>query len=230
MKKMLPVSTGTLVLAATVAVLLSSSPVRASLITINNPSFETPALSCTAGPGCFSEDVFNSWIPSGAVATFRPSVGPGQEFTAIPDGLQVAAIANGSAGEIYQDLSATLSANTTYTLTFWAGQRSDFPFDPGYTVSLMANGSTTLASDTGASPIAGSFVQRTLSFATGASPAQLGQTLRIDIFAPAGSGQADFDLFALNTNSNALPEPSSFGLLIIGLGLMAGARRLRTNS
>src|ERR1700693_1580531 len=86
----------------------------ASSISINNPSFETPALNCTAGPSCFSEDVFDSWIPSGAVATFRPSVGSGQEFTSLPDGLQVAAIANGSAGEIYQDLSATLASNTTY--------------------------------------------------------------------------------------------------------------------
>jgi hypothetical protein len=202
----------------------------ASPITINNPSFETPALTCTPGPACYSLNVFDSWtVASGQTGTFRPSVGPGQEFTALPNGLQVAAIGNEIAGgAIYQDLSATLAADTTYTLTFWVGRRSDFPFDSGYAVSLMANGST-LASATGASPAAGSFVQQTLSFATGASPAQLGQTLRIDVSAPFESAQADFDLFALDASpSTTVPEPSTFALLIIGLGIVACACRLRT--
>jgi hypothetical protein len=167
------------------AILIYPVAATASPVTVNNASFEAPALTCAAGPACYILNSFTSWtVASGQTGTFRPSVGVGQEFTALPGGLQVAAIGNGIAGgEIYHDLAATLAANTTYVLTFWVGRRSDFPFDPGYTVSLMANGSP-LASAAGSSPAAGSFVQQTLSFTTGASPAQLGQTLRIDISAP----------------------------------------------
>jgi hypothetical protein len=201
----------------------------ASSITINNPSFEIPALTCSAGPSCFQLS-FTNWTGSGAAATFRPSVGAGQEFISLPDGLQVAAVSNGSSGDVFQDLTAMLAANTTYTLTFSVGQRSDVSFNAGYLVSVLANG-VTLGSDTGATPASGAFTARSIIFTTGAAPAQLGQVLRIDISAPAtplAVTQADFDAFALTATPAGVPEPGVFGLTAMGLfGLLALARRAR---
>jgi hypothetical protein len=83
----------------------------------------------------------------------------------------------------------------------------------------------------GASPAPGTFVEQTLTYTTGASPAQLGKTLRIDVIAPttASGEQADFDLFALDATpvGSAVPEPSTSLLLILGLGLMTGMPSLR---
>lgn len=198
---------------------------NAATVTINNPSFEAPALTCAGGPSCQALPV-PSWTSAGAADIFKPSVGAGQEFTSLPDGAQVGAVANtAGSGELFQDLSATLAANTTYTLTFWVGHRSDDTFDTGYLVSLIANG-VTLASKTGASPAAGSFVQQTLTFTTGASPAQLGKTLRIDLQAPSGNGQADFDQLSL-TAVSTVPEPSTFALWSIGFGLVVVGSRIR---
>ena len=171
---------------------------------------------------------------AGFAATFKPSVGAGQEFNSLPDGSQVAAISGntGTGGEIYQPLSATLAANTTYTLTFWVGQRADVPFDNSYRVSLQAGG-IDLASNSGASPAAGDFVQQTIVLVTGSSPAQLGDALTIDVFAPANSlGQADFDLFALNASPNgtaAIPEPSFAPLMgtIVAVALLSARIRSR---
>ena len=178
-----------------------------SLISINNPSFEMPVLTCQPGPGCFAENTFVGWTyAAGDTATFRPSVGSGQEFASLPDGAQVAAIGDNSSGEIYQDLSVRVAANTTYALSFWVGQRTDFVFNTGYTVSLIANG-VTLASASGAAPPPGAFVEQTIIYASGSSPAQLGQTIRIDISVPAQAGQADFDLFTMNVT------PGNFGVL-----------------
>lgn len=136
--------------AAVCLLAFSLSSRAASIITINNPSFETSTLDCAAGPSCFY-GVITGWNGIGSLtqATFRPSVGPGLEFNALPDGSEVAAVSNGSGsgGEMYQDLSATLAADTTYTLTFWVGQRRDVSFDSSYVVSLLANG-VVLASGT----------------------------------------------------------------------------------
>jgi hypothetical protein len=210
-----------LILVSVTAVFTICAAAVASPITINNPSFETP-VQCA---GCFTYDSSTGWVSVGSVSTWRPILGAGQ-YDSIPDGSQVAAIGEPGAGEIYQDLTATLLANTTYTLTFWVGQRSDTPLS-AYDVALLAGGST-LGSNTDGDPSPGTFIEQTIVYNSGSAPAELGQTLEITV-SGNGDGQADFDLFSLDATptgtTSSTPEPSNFWLVLGGLGLVAWFRR-----
>ncbi len=209
---------------------LCGSIAAASSIPIVNASFETPEVPCVPGPGCY-QHIFDGWTAAsfGATAEFRPSVGPGQEFLSIPDGSQVAALSDGlgSGGEIDQVLSATLAADTTYTLTWWVGARTDVPFDPAYSVSLKA-GSFFLASSTPIIPGAGAWQQQSITFTTTFASSGLGQQLSINVFVqPNAPGQADFDQFSLTAAGpeSETPEPVMFAPA--ALGLFAVWRRKR---
>ena len=219
-------------LAVAFTMISGASIASATTIPISNPSFETPVQSCVGCYTLFTAIPGSPWVTAlGLASVWRPTVGAGQEFAALPDGNQITPIGfSGAGSEIYQDLSATLLANTTYTLSFYVGQRTDYAFG-GYNVSLEAKnggGLTVLASDSGGAPAPGLFVQRNIVFKSGSSP-QIGQPLRIDISTPAGNNQASFDLFALTTsNSSSTPEPGSLALGASGLLLLAGAlRRIR---
>ena len=158
-----------------------TSPANSAPISINNASFETPALTCTPGAICFQLNFGGTRTMPAPASVFRPSVGPGLEYDALPDGLQVAALGPAT-GQLYQDLTATLTANSTYTLIYYVGQRSDFAIGT-YSVSLMANG-VVLASDSGGAPRPGSFVQRSITYDSGVASSELGQILRVDIEQP----------------------------------------------
>jgi hypothetical protein len=203
------------------AVLTICASAVASSITINNPSFETP-VQCA---GCFTYDSSTGWVSVGSVSTWRPVLGDGQ-YTSLPDGSQVAAIGEPGPGEISQDLTATVLANTTYTLTFWVGQRSDTPLS-AYDVALLGGGST-LGSNSDGDPSPGTFIEQTIVYNSGPSPAELGQTLEITV-SGTGEGQADFDLFSLDASptgiTSSTPEPSNFWLVLGSLGLVAWFRR-----
>jgi hypothetical protein len=191
----------------------------AQAITILNPSFEQPVLNDGVYTG-----TFDSWSASGSVSTWNPTVAsfPGEA----PDGSNVAAVGPG-AGSIYQVLTATVQANTTYTLEVDVGNRQDFGFD-NFVVALLAGGDT-LASNSGPSPADGTFITNTLTFITGASPLQLGQNLVILLGATGSNpGQVDFDNVRLS--ATAVPIPGAAWLLGSGLlGLCAlGRRRKRS--
>ena len=228
--------------AAALAIVLGGVNAFAANITINDPSFETPALGC--GVGCFGTngDFAGNWtLLSGIGVVFMPSAGsPGFQFTtALPDGKQVAAIgSSGLGGELIQDLAATVQANTTYTLTYSIGFRTDTPLI-GDTVSLETNLGAVLQSDTlgpgiTGAPGIGLFTQRTIVFNSGAAPAQLGKTLRIDILVANGQiGQDDFDNFSLTavpTVTAGAPEPGSLIMGCMGLLFLAGALRRKRRS
>ena len=145
-------------------------------------------------------------------ATFKPSTGPGCEFTSIPNGVNVAAVGDTAGpGSISQVLTATVQANTLYTLDVSVGRRADDTFSP-YTIALEAGG-TVLASDSSLNPAPGSFLTDTITFSSGPTPTTLGQPL--DIVLSATGEQADFDEVLLDASPQVVPAPS------IGLGLPA---------
>lgn len=197
-----------------------ASTATASPITVLNAGFESEVLP---GPGQYSLGVL-LWDTTGVVGTFRPSAGsfPG----GAPEGLNVAAAGNGAAsGILSQTLAATLQANTTYTLRVDVGARLDFPM-AGYTIALIA-GNVILDVSSSLVPTPGTFLTDTIVYHSGANPAQLGQSLTIQLSGtggPSSVGQTDFDNVRLDATATVVPEPSS--LLLLGPGL-AGLALLR---
>ena len=149
-----------------------------------------------------------------------------------PDGSDTINHSNGqSSHQAYQVLGATLTANTTYTLTVDVGDRTDL--DPGGPVLRLGTGTTyganllagTVVSDT--TPVNGAGASDgwetwITTFTTGATPTGLGDALRVELRNDATT-QALFDNVRLD--ASPVPEPSTTALL--GLGGLALILRRR---
>jgi hypothetical protein len=197
----------TLLLAATAVSLQAAS------VVIANPSFEVDNPGGVDGPGSFGPTV-TDWTGVGPVAWFQPATAV---FPSVPDGFNVGAAGFGGTASLSQTLAATVQPNTIYTLTFWVGQRNDVPLS-SWLVSLSAN-NVILASDGSLVPAPGTFVEDTISFYSGLSPAQLDQPLVIGLFdtGSPGTAQVDFDNLSLDAST---PEPATGGVLAVGLGAL----------
>lgn len=184
---------------ATAACVLACASVIASDVTIVNPSFEANV----TGNGTFPVLVPQGWNvldPNGILDGGNDSTGvvnpTGTTFfpNGAPDGSNLGFIflsdqIEGGLVSLSQTLSATLQANTRYTLTVQVGniasgsganmQFYDLDGFPGYTVQLLANG-VVLAEDANTLTIPeGECSLSTVQFTTGSSHAQLGQALEI---------------------------------------------------
>ncbi len=209
-------------------IMLFGASSQAGVITISNAGFENP----NVGSGAIVNAAPNGWNTSNFFAGTW-NIAAGGFFTgSAPEGSQILFVGfDGSASDANQTLGATVAANTTYTLAYSLGQRNDRAFST-YSVALKANGVTILGSDSAGAPTSGNFVNRTITFSTGAAPATLGQTLGIYIQASGlsalgANAQAEFDNFSLTANPTAsgTPEPATFGMIGAGIGAMAFARR-----
>jgi hypothetical protein len=221
----------------------------AGSIFIANPGFEADVLSCTAGASCATDDAMSFWTgatadplgfgdPGGVGATgsfgvFKPSAV--QYPSGIPGGVNIAYLYGTTYGtSISQVLGATLLANDTYTLTVDIGRRADNNGGcNGFNAALEAGGVllnslVTVGNASCNSLTAGNFTQFTLTYNSGASPAQAGDPLEI-VLSGNGSGSSietaeiDFDNVALSdtlsSNSN-VPEPGTLG--VVGAMLAGG--------
>ena len=181
------------VLVAATLVSLAALPVGAADVPIANPGFEQVVLACAPGD-CQVRYNAGAWTGTGNYYTFKPATGPGRTFTSgLPDGVNVAALDEAT---LSQTLGVTLQPDTTYTLVFYVGARTEFPF-PGYKVELLA-GSTTLASDSSLSPLSGTFAMGKIVYSSGANPELLGQRLGIRLTGYGRGGQTCFDKISLD--------------------------------
>jgi hypothetical protein len=218
-------------IASSFLVIVPQGQVKAALLTVANNSFEAPII--TGSPGfnfVSSGSTSNNWTFTGGTqqgfanptighnsgnSWYGPSPSPG----IIPNGNQVA-WSNG--GTISQTLSATLQANTVYTLGAFVGNRLGLNF-PGYNIELYAGGNF-LASNSGVPPTDGSFGYVTVDYTSGISVTP-GQQLEIRLNSLSGfQGQTNFDNITLDAAS--IPEPSAI-LGLLGFGLLGIASKLR---
>jgi hypothetical protein len=217
----------------TALALVSAASGHAGPVSITNPSFENPTLS----PGNFFIGV-NGWtlIDGGGfnVYTYNPS---GTALGSAPDGDNIAEISGNNIAPdagITQILTATLEANTTYTLTFDVIHLVTTTMDP-YLGSLIANG-VTLASDNSLDPALNQYALDTIVYNSGPDPAELGQALTITLVG-AGctsgpgceSGVLGFDNVALDASPTPTgsPEPATFVFVLAGVVALGLGRRFR---
>lgn len=211
---------------------------HAASVVIYNHSFELP--DRPAGFGGWDNATGHAtygWIENGSGGLV--DVTGATQIAATPDatdGNQAIAL-NGGAMMMLLDstyspiaTTVTLQANTIYTLTFDVGDRTDTPFGGGEI--RFGYGGTGVAADIGTNlltatsvtnptPSNGGWATWTSTFQTGATPAGLGQALRIE-FAVSGV-QTVFDNVRLD--ASAVPEPSAMLLGALGTLLLLRRRR-----
>ena len=212
-------------IASSFLVIVPQGQVKAALLTVANNSFETPIVTTPSGFN-FRTGSVGGWTFTGTQQGFADPVaahnaggswyGPSPT---IPNGSQIA-WSNG--GTISQTLSATLQANTVYTLGAYVGNRLGLNF-PGYNIQLYAGGNL-LVSDNSVTPSDGAFAPVTVSYTSGISVTP-GQQLEIRLNSLSGfQGQTNFDNITLDAAS--IPEPSAI-LGLLGFGLLGIASKLR---
>jgi hypothetical protein len=227
-----------LAVSAGLAVLGVTTPSRAAVITVPNPSFEAPdaADGANVSPGPTGWTAVNAGAFDPTNTNYAGTTGNNVQG-ALPDGGQAAFVfANGTAaGSLTSAASlTTIAADTTYTLTVAVGKElaTGAGGRVGYNagIALLANGAAIPAATlTGIDIPVGTFQDRTVAFTTAATGDPLvGQSLTIRLSqagATAGNFPApDFDNVRLD--GSPVPEPASAGLLAVGgVGLLARRRR-----
>ncbi len=211
---------------------LLTSTADATSITVNNFSFESPAVpppgnyttSCPTGWTCssgFGGGVFyptNTQYPAGDNGLTGGAL--------VPDGNQEAWVQGNLPQYLMQNTSVSIAANTTYTLSVWAGARNDQQPDAwaqGFqpTIELSANGEV-VASLVTTDPGNGMWEDFSLSWASVA--ADVGDTLGLELLYPGSvdsQTQVGWDDVTLNSSLAATPIPGAFPLFAGGLGMGA---------
>jgi hypothetical protein len=208
---------------------LSTSVVRAGEL-VTNGSFESPGYdpSWLLKDGTYYPSPFE--VPTGWSGTGQVSVNlPGTQAYpyGVPDGVQVAVDGlPDDVGDIFQDVPATLSLGTVYTLTGFVGSRLDYPGSGE--IDLETSTGDILASSGSITPPDGMFQSVYLTYQPQSGDPDLGDGLRISLLFTGGN-QASYDAISLTADS--VPEPVSIGLLgLAAVGLLGKPFRARRMS
>ena len=211
-------------IASSCLMIVPQGQVRAASIFIANHSFEAPIITDPSGILDTGIGTTGNWTFAGAMnqGFANPTIGHnfGNSWygpsPTLPNGSQVA-WSNG--GTISQTLSATLQANTKYTLGAFVGRRLALNF-PGYNIELLAGTTVLASSGNSVTPTDGTFAPVTVSYTSGISVTP-GQALKIRLTSQTGANaQTNFDLITLD--ASPIPEPSAMlgllGFVLLGIG------------
>ncbi len=234
-------------LAAAVLSASFASPGMAGSISIVDPSFEVPVAGLYCNLSIIDGACTNlasqssiGWqgMSTGGAAAFIYAP-PTSVFPTIPDGIQVGAVGDGGLGAtMFQTLTTTLAANTTYSLSFFEGNPALFTYE-GYQAGLSVNGTFLGTLDTnGVSPTPGQFLlDNTYSFDSatlGPASPLIGQDITIDFIegTPANrGGTAAFDSVQLTSTPDVIsgaPEPATYMTIAGGLLAFGAIRRRKS--
>jgi PEP-CTERM motif len=209
-----------LLIAGLILSALISGGAHASIIVVNNASFETlppGGLDQTGcAPGCsFSVGNIPGWNVTGSSGQFIPGATTAY-FNSVPDGVTVA-YTNG--GTISQIVGAAAQAGQTYTLQVALGLRSDNIPEPGF-IELIVGTHTVQA--TGNFPTIGNWSTYTATYTATSADADK----PIEILLSSASSQGDFD----NVVLSAVPEASTWCMLLLGFAGIGFTAYRRKNS
>jgi hypothetical protein len=209
-----------ILIATATMVLMGAAIVSATPVLITNSGFEADALPDDG----WTTNTITGWVcVGGSCGAYNPSTtqfSPDNPLAAPAGGVNVA-YSNG--GTITQLTGATVQAGGTYTLTAAVGNRLDTAF-PGYLVELFTPLGT-LASSNSPSPASGTFLTSTAVYTAPISDVQIGQAISIRL--SSIGVQTVFDNVSLDAAlGEAVPEPGTWSMLLIGFGAVAaGIRR-----
>jgi hypothetical protein len=228
-----------------VLVSVASVPAFATLLTIQNPGFETGNLT-QVGNGTFSQLISGStifaaggtlanWTASStttnaAAGGFAPSAGGNNWTSTWWSGNNIGYLQISSAGTVSlsQTLTDSLQNNTVYNLSALIGRRAFTP-SLNYSLELFA-GSALLISASNLALASNSFGTDTATYSSGSSNPLAGQSLKIVLQSTGTNNvftEAFFDNITLNATGTvtSVPEPGTLVLGAIGLSLLLWRRR-----
>ena len=219
-------------IASSCLMIVPQGQVRAASIFIANHSFEAPIITDLSGFTTISSGTSsNNWTFAGGMnqGFLDPDIAetaiPGNHFYGSPPNLPLGAgsqVAWSNGGTISQTLSATLQANTKYTLGAFVGRRFSESF-PGYNIQLLAGTTVLASSGSSVTPTVGTFAPVSFTYTSGSSGSLLGQALEIRLTSLLGS-QTNYDLITLD--ASPIPAPSAM-LGLLGFGLLGIASTLK---
>ncbi len=140
------------------SVTLPTSTSATNYAVVQDPSFETPALTTA---GSWTSTAPTGWTLTGQGGVFLPK--SGSQVASVPDGKQVAWLYNGS---LFQDLGIAVDPNKTYQLSLSVGTEFDYPAaSDSYQIALVAGGAsgTVIAQTSGTLQAKSGFVPVTIS-------------------------------------------------------------------
>ncbi|MDC8756517.1 PEP-CTERM sorting domain-containing protein [Janthinobacterium fluminis] len=212
--------------AAFAVLAFATAQASATSIPILNASFEADTTyGVSGGQNKYTVGSPANWSAVGTSGYWHPSdyhYGGGmgtKPAPNVPDGVNVGFIFGG--GSLSQTLGATLTSNTSYTLSLAVGHRIGLG-QPSYLIELLAGGKVIASFANPIHPSSGKFGLATLNYESSAHEDYVGRALGIRL--SSLSSAVEFDKIALNAVS-AVPEAQTYAMLLTGLGLLGFVRR-----